>query len=199
MNPFRSWRIRTLDAVVLAWVFVWIGMGILVGRDIRQLAQVPGMAASTGRALNDVAQTLRQLGSVPIVGSQIAPLAARVQAEAQSIQQTSQATDQSINQLSILLGVAVALAPTAPRLALFVPLRISQEREARAFRRAARRYADDPVFEEFLARRAAENLPYHRLRDITPDPWRDIRDGRVRRLADAELRRVGVARADGNR
>jgi hypothetical protein len=172
-------------------------MGLFVGRDIRQLSQVPRTAATTGRALNAVSASLQQLAGLPIVGSQVAPLAARAHAEAQSIQQASQATDSSIRELSILLGVAVALAPTVPLVALFLPLRISQEREARAFRRATRRHADDPVFEEFLARRAAENLPYHRLRDISPDPWRDIRTGHLRRLADAELRRVGVSRGDG--
>lgn len=197
MNPFRTWRIRTLDIVVIAWTIAWIVMGVLVGRDIGQLRQVPQTAISTGRVLNDVAGSLQGLSQLPIVGSQVAPLAARAQAEAQSIEATSQTTDQSIHQLSILLGVAVALAPTVPLLVLFVPLRISQEREARAFRRATRQHHDDPVFEEFLARRAAENLPYHRLREISTDPWRDIQAGHVRRLADAELRRVGVSRRNG--
>lgn len=199
MNPFRTWRIRTLDVVVLAWVGGWIAMGIYVGRDISELRQVPHTAALTGRTLTDVSNTLQQLASLPIVGSRIAPLAAQAQAEAQSVQQTSQATDQSIHQLSILLGIAIALAPTVPLLALYVPLRISQEREARAFRRATRRHADDPVFEQFLARRAAQNLPYHRLREISADPWRDIQNGDVRKLADAELRRVGVTRENGRR
>lgn len=194
VNPFRTWRIRTLDVVVLLWVVAWIGMGIYVGRDIRQLTQVPRTAASTGRVLGDVAASLRHLAGLPLVGSQVAPLAARAGAEARSIQETGRTTDESIRELSVLLGIAVAVAPTAPLLALFVPLRVSQEREARAFRRETRRKAGDPVFEAFLARRAAEHLPYHRLREISADPWRDIQRGDVRALADAELRRVGVRR-----
>jgi hypothetical protein len=197
VNPFRTWRIRTLDAVVLLWVVLWIAIGVEVGRDIRQLTDVPRTVASAGRAIEDVSGSLRRLSGLPVVGSQIEPLAARAQAQAQSIRSTGRATDQSIRELSVLLGLAVAIAPTAPLLALFIPFRISQEREARAFRRAARRTSDDPVFEEFLARRAAEHLPYHRLREITPDPWRDIQRGNVRALADAELRRVGVSR-DGD-
>lgn len=195
VNPFRTWRIRTLDVVVLAWVIAWLGMGIYVGRDIRELREIPRTGASTGRALNDVSGSLQRLASLPLVGSRVSPLAARARGEARSIEVASQATDESIRELSILLGVAVALAPTVPLLALFVPLRVSQEREARAFRRAVRQKTDDPVFEEFLARRAAENLPYHRLREISADPWRDISTGHVRDLADAELRRVGVSRA----
>jgi hypothetical protein len=195
VNPFRTWRIRTLDVVVLVWTIAWLAMGVYVGRDIRELRQVPRTASSTGRAINDVSGSLRRLASLPLVGSRVAPLADRARGEARSIEFASRATDESIRELSILLGIAVALAPTVPLLALFVPLRISQEREARAFRRAVRQKEDDPVFEEFLARRAAENLPYHRLREISPDPWRDISSGRVRDLADAELRRVGVSRA----
>jgi hypothetical protein len=197
VNPFRTWRIRTLDIVVVAWVIAWIAMGIYVGHDIRELRHVTKTASTTGHALDTVARSLQQLSSLPIVGSRLAPLTGQAQNEARSIEVASQATDQSISQLSILLGVAVALAPTVPLLALFVPLRVSQEREARAFRRALRQKTDDPVFEQFLARRAAENLPYHRLREISADPWRDIRDGRVRALADAELRRVGVSRGRG--
>jgi hypothetical protein len=103
---------------------------------------------------------------------------------------------QSVHQLSLLLGLAVFVAPTVPLLVLYVPLRVSQEREARAFRRALANGADDSAFEEFLARRAVQNLPYHRLRAITTNPWREIREGNFRPLADAELTRVGVRRPD---
>jgi hypothetical protein len=194
MNPFRTWRIRTLDGVVVLWVICWIVMGIVVGRDIRELSVVPRSFVSTSRAITSVAGTIQQLANLPVIGSQIRPLTGTVQAEARSIRSTGVATNGSIRELSILLGVAVAMAPTAPLLALYVPLRVSQEREARAFRRALRRSQDDPVFEEFLARRAAEHLPYHRLREISDNPWRDIQSGNLRPLADAELRRVGVAR-----
>lgn len=105
-------------------------------------------------------------------------------------------TAQSVHQLALLLGLAVVVAPTLPLLTLYVPLRFSQEREARAFRRALADGADDTAFEEFLAQRAVQNLPYHRLRQITTNPWREIRVGNFRALADAELKRVGVRRPD---
>lgn len=196
MNPFRTWHIRTLDIAVAVWVAAWIGMGVEVGRDVRQLTAVPRTLDSTGRALGDVAGSLERLAGLPVVGSQVGPLASRARGEARSIQATGRATDQSVRELSVLLAIAVALAPTAPLLALYIPLRISQRREARAFRRTIRGDAVDPVFEEFLARRAAENVPYHRLRAISTDPWRDIQNGAFTALADAELRRVGVSRPE---
>ena len=196
MNPFRTWDIRTLDIVVALWVAAWIGMGAEVGRDIHQLTDVPRTLDSTGRALGDVAGSLERLAGLPVVGSQIGPLASRARGQARSIEATGRATGESVRELSVLLGIAVALAPTTPLLALYIPLRISQAREARAFRRTIRGGAFDPVFEEFLARRAAENLPYHRLRAVSTDPWRDIQDGAFTALADAELLRVGVSRRE---
>jgi hypothetical protein len=128
------------------------------------------------------------------VGSRIAPLVNTAAREAASVQTSGRVSAQSVRQLSLLLGLAVVIAPTIPLLVLYVPLRISQEREARAFRRALANGADDSAFEEFLAQRAVQNLPYHRLQGITTNPWREIREGNFRALADAELKRVGVRR-----
>ena len=52
----------------------------------------------------------------------------------------------------------------------------------------------DPAFEQYLARRAVDVLPWDRLRAISPDPWRDIANGEYRALADAELARLGLTR-----
>ena len=194
MNPFRTWRIRTLDAVVALWVCAWIIIGLVVARDLRQLTQLSATVATTGQAIRAVVDTVRPLQSLPLVGSRIAPLVNTAAREAASVQASGRVSAQSVRQLSLLLGLAIAVAPTIPLLVLYIPLRISQEREARAFRRALANGADDSAFEEFLAQRAVQNLPYHRLRVITTNPWHDLRDGNFRALADAELRRVGVRR-----
>jgi hypothetical protein len=82
---------------------------------------------------------------------------------------------------------------------MYVPFRISRAREVRAIRKAAARAQGDPMFQEYLAHRAVENLPYHRLREITPNPWRDLEEGRHSALADAELDRLGLRRARSDR
>jgi hypothetical protein len=194
MNPFRTWRIRRLDVVVALWTCVWIVLGVLVGRDLHQLTQLSATVATSGRAMRAVVDTVTPLRSLPVVGSSIAPLAKTAASEAASVQASGRVSAQSVRQLSILLGLAVVVAPTVPLLVLYAPLRISQEREARAFRRTLANGADDSAFEEFLAQRAVQNLPYHRLREITANPWHDIREGNFGALADAELRRVGVRR-----
>ena len=196
MNPFLTWRIRTLDAVVVFWTLVWIVLGLLVARDLQQLTQLSATVATSGRAMRAVVDSITPLASLPVVGSTIAPLAKTAASEAASVQASGRVSAQSVRQLSLLLGLAVVVAPTVPLLVLYVPLRISQERESRAFRRALANGADDSAFEEFLAQRAVQNLPYHRLREITTNPWHEIREGNFRALADAELKRVGVRRPD---
>jgi len=87
--------------------------------------------------------------------------------------------------------------PTLPLLVLYAPLRLGRVPEARAIRRALARAPGDPLFEQFLARRAAQHLPYHRLREVSENPWRDIQTGNYGPLADAELRRLGLTRPRG--
>ena len=62
----------------------------------------------------------------------------------------------------------------------------------RAVRTAADQAGDDPVFAELLARRAAVQLPMRRLVAVSPEPWRDLAEGRFEPLARAELERLGV-------
>ena len=52
----------------------------------------------------------------------------------------------------------------------------------------------DPGFEQYLARRAIDALPWDELRALSPDPWRAVAAGDFPALADAELRRLGLRR-----
>ncbi len=65
-------------------------------------------------------------------------------------------------------------------------------REARAVRRTLAAGSPDPVLKEFLARRAVLNLPYQELRAVSPDPFRDLEEGRFDELAARELERLGL-------
>jgi hypothetical protein len=89
------------------------------------------------------------------------------------------------DRLSVLLGLAVALIPTLPVLAVALPPRLRLERD----RRAAGR-----VSEELLARRALVHLPLHELARISADPLGDVAAGRYEALARGERRRLGLPR-----
>ena len=55
----------------------------------------------------------------------------------------------------------------------------------------------NPLLEQFLANQAVQNLPYDVLSQVSADPWGDLRQGSYRRLANAELTRLGLANRRG--
>jgi hypothetical protein len=97
----------------------------------------------------------------------------------------------TIDRLAVLLGIGIALIPTVPLLALYLPLRISWRRDHDAVRRAVAQWGGDPEFVAFLARRALTHLPFHELRELgydgTEDPSSNLE------LAAAELRWLGLS------
>jgi hypothetical protein len=48
---------------------------------------------------------------------------------------------------------------------------------------------------EFLARRAVINFSYDRLLSASPQPYRDLEEGRYDALARLELERLGIERS----
>jgi len=186
--------VRLLDVAMVLWTAGWIVLAVAIGRQVQHLTQLSDTVTRAGAAVRDTGTALRTLENVPFVGQRIGELATRIDEAARSAVASGRDSRESVQRLSVLLTVAIAISPTIPVLALYMPFRISRARDVRAVRQAARRAWDDPAFQEFLARRAVENLPYHRLREITPNPWRDLEQGRFEPLAEAELRRLGLRR-----
>jgi hypothetical protein len=186
--------VRILDGALVAWVGVWIWLGFAIGHEVSNLTSMSETAVTAGRAVQVTGQALKNLEQLPFVGERIASVDRQIAEAGASAVASGQESRSSIERLAVLLTVAIAVIPSVPVLALYVPFRVSRLRDARTIRRAARLASSDPSFEEFLARRAAENLPYHRLREISPNPWRDLDEGRYRPLARAELARLGLDR-----
>ena len=184
--------VRWLDLVVLLWIAVWVVMGVVIGIQVRNLRQLSDTVVGAGSAVQKTGQALRPLSGLPFVGSRIDRVERQIEAAGVQAQASGEQSRRSIGSLSILLGVAIILIPTVPLAAVYVPLRLSWARDVRAVRRSLARWDGDPAFVEFLARRAVLHLPYHHLRDISTNPWRDLESGRYEHLALAELRRLGI-------
>lgn len=186
-----------IDLAVLAWTAAWIAIGLAVADEVEGLTELSGTVRNVGTSLEEAGAALGSVGDLPVLGGSVsdalAEPAARVRDAGASAAASGESSRESIDELSTLLGLAVALIPSVPLLVLYVPLRVSRHREARALDRARREAGDDPLFREFLARRAVQNLSYRRLRPISRAPWREV-EGRDRdRLAEAELRRLGLS------
>jgi hypothetical protein len=187
-----GWTIRIVDGVLVIWAVAWVLIGQAVARDVRNLSSLSDTVVRAGTAVGETGRALRALEGLPFVGERIAELAGQVDAAAAQAVRSGRDSRRSVEDLSVLLGFSVAVIPTLPILAMYAPFRISRVREVRALRRAAARARGDPTFEEYLAHRAVQNLPFHKLCQITPNPWRDLEAGRHSALADAELRRLGL-------
>jgi len=203
-------RPRTLDAHTmralqlgfLLWSIAWVAVAGVTAYELYVLRDVGDTLVKTGVAVDSVAKALQTVGKVPFVGGQVATVAGQAHAAAQSAVASGKATKGSATSLAVLIGLAIALIPSLPVLALYLPLRITWNRERDAVARALRERSDDPLLDEYLARRAVTNLPYATLRSISDHPWADLVAGRFHALADAELERLDLlprSRWDGGR
>lgn len=198
MRRLDSWLadgrlLPVLDVVVAAWAIAWIAVGLIVANELQGLAELSDTVGRVGEAAESSGAALDSLGGlVPLIGDTLEVPAAEIQEAGRSAQESGEASRKSIDTLSLLLGLSIALIPSVPVLAAYLPGRLLRAREARAVEQARRRAGDDPLFAEFLARRAAHNLSYRRLAEVSREPWRDIEGGHYERLAAAELERLGL-------
>lgn len=185
-----------IDIALIVWSVAWLAIGIAVSREVNGLAELSDTVRRVGTAVEASGGALGTLGGLPLIGDAFGDTlsgpAQEIQDAGQSAQASGQASRGSIDALSTLLGLAVALIPSVPLVALYLPARVSRAREARALGAVLRRSGDDPDFREFLARRATQNLSYRRLASVAPEPWRELAEGRYDGLAQAELERLGV-------
>jgi hypothetical protein len=185
--------IRLLDVVAVLWVVLWVALALLVGREVRNLRELSDTVVTAGVAVEETGGLVRNLGSIPFVGGQVSTVADQVEEAGRSAQASGRDSRDSTENLSVLLALSIALIPTLPLLGLYLPLRWAWTNDARAVRRALKRAAPtDPLLVEFLARRAVSNFSYDKLLAVTPEPFRDLEEGRYDSLAGLELDRLGI-------
>ena len=183
-----------IDLLLVLWVVGWIVMGLLIAHQVNGLAQLSTTVQKAGQAAEASGTALHALSGVPFVGHAVGQASARVIQAGQSAVASGRQSRASVGDLATLLGIAVALIPSIPVLAVYVPLRIGRARERLVVGAALAEVGDNPEFEAFLARRALETLPYRRLRWLVRRPWVKL-DARQRAdLAAAELQRLGLTR-----
>jgi hypothetical protein len=183
---------RVMDAAVVIWVAAWIVVGFVLHDQVQGLSELSDTLETAAEAVDRTADVLRPLDAIPFIGQEIGALADRVSEAARSARDSARSSRARTENLAVLLGLSVAVAPTVPLLMLYVPGRVSRSREIRAIRRAIRDSGADPALQSFLADRAVHRIPFHILQRERPDPWRDVELGRYRALAEAELRRMGI-------
>ena len=188
--------IRTWDLILSVWVVMWLAIALIIAFEIHDLTLISDTLVDSSEVLEETGVVLTSLRDVPVVGDRVEDVEREIIEAARSARVSGDASRDNITRLSVLLGLAIAFLPTVPIVGLYVPLRVSWDRDVRAALKALRESGDDPTFREFLARRAAERLPFHQLVDVSSDPWRDLERGHYDALSRAELRRLGIVQEE---
>lgn len=183
---------RWLDIGVVLWTAFWLGIATYTGYEVNALRTLSDTVVASGTAAKTAGQELQVIGSVPLVGGRLGALGRQAVAAGESAEVSGRSSHATIDQLAILLGLAIGLIPTVPLLMLYLPLRRSTMRDKASVSDAVRQWRREPALEAFLARRALAYLPYQELRSITADPAPKLDDGGCEDLASAELRRLGL-------
>lgn len=193
MLAFDHRRRHLVTAALALWIAVWLLLGVLTALQIRRLTEVSDSLVASGAALDDAGAALQSVAGLPLVGDDAGRFGDQVRGTADEIRRAGASSRETVRSVSLLLGAALVFIPTLPVIGLYAPLRISLARQRGAVARALAQTHPDAELEEFLAHRAVQNLPYDTLRQVSADPWGDIRQRSYRRLANAELTRLGLA------
>ncbi|MFD7307456.1 hypothetical protein [Promicromonospora sp. NPDC059942] len=190
--PARGARQVLGDLLLLAWVAAWAWAGREVWAATLELGR-PGLA--TAGAADDMAARFHdvegRIDGIPGVGDDLAAPFSGAADAAESLAEAGRSQAETVADVALLVGLAVFLVPVLLLAVVYVPLRVRFVRRASAGRRLV---GADPAL---LALRALTNQPLRALNRISDDPVRAWRDGDpdvVRRLADLELRALGLKR-----
>jgi hypothetical protein len=126
-----------------------------------------------------------ELSDVPLFGEGFAAIAAEIQGIGRETASSGRSVEDDIDSLALLIGAGLALGPTLPILALWVPPRISRERQRRALGRSLKRREGAALAS--LANRAVATRLFRELRAVSDDPVGDLAAGRYESLASLEL------------
>lgn len=181
---------RWLNVALAIWAAFWIGLAAYTAYEVSALRSLSRTVVKAGAATESTGHALAAVGHLPFVGGRISQLASQAVEAGASARASGASTESTVDQLAVLLGIAIALIPTVPLLALYLPLAVGWRRDRKAVRRAVAQWDGEPELEAFLARRALAHLRFDELRELG---YGD-NEGSVptAELAAAELRRLGL-------
>ncbi len=103
---------------------MWVLVGVWTGYEVWQLSGLSATVAQSGRSLADVGMALESLGSVPVVGDAAQGFGAEIRTNSAEIVRSASTAETATRRLSVLLGLSIALVPSAPVLVAYLaPLR----------------------------------------------------------------------------
>jgi len=186
--PQRS--VVAIDLLVVLWTAAWLVLGIAVGTFVERLGAIGEGMEDTGQAIGRAGDAVGQLSDVPLVGEGFDAIAQQIQEIGSETALNGRSVEEDVDSLAVLIGAGLALGPTLPILALWIPPRVSRERERHALRKSLK--SDDRVALAYLANRAVATRLFRELRKASADPVADLAAGRYEALAALELEHLSL-------
>lgn len=187
-------RARQLTGDILAIVFIgiWIMVGVFVYQAIAAFTQLGIQMQDAGAGLKSTMVELGDtLGAVPLIGAGIrVPFDGASDAGA-ALEDAGQNQQDSVLATAGAVGVFVAVVPIILILLLWLLPRIRFSRRATEAKILLR----TPGGADLLALRALSSRKFTELIEVSPDAasqWRAGEQGTVARLAQLQLRSLGV-------
>ena len=181
--PQRS--ILAIDVLVVLWTLAWVVLGITVGSFVARLGAAGEGLEDAGGAIVRAGDSVDSLADLPLVGEGFDTLAGEIRGLGRDTSERGRSIRVDVDRLAVLVGAGLALGPTIPVLVLWVPPRLSRERERRALTRSLR--AGDGLAMAYLANRAVATRGFRELQRVSDDPVGDLTSGRYDALAKLEL------------
>lgn len=180
------------DVLVIAWVYVWIRLGMRLFDLIQQLA-IPGQKLEG--AGNGLADSLGNVGNriddLPGAGNALAAPFGRAADAARSLANAGRDQQEVVNDLAWIVSLMLVALPLALVVFVWLPLRLRWIRRATG----AARLRGVGAGRDLLALRALATQPLGRLTKIDPQiaaAWRRGDPDAVEALARLELRSLGL-------
>jgi hypothetical protein len=187
-----------VDIMAVLWTAAWAIAGYQVYQVVMALQVVADGITSTGHTFNSWIQAFRSATphNIPGLSAVLGDLANTLQRSGGDplIRNGMEAHDR-IHQLATVLGILVALIPIVAVIGSYLVWRVRDVRAlsaAGAFVRYAERSGRVEEANAVLAHRAVALLPFRQLMRASPDPIRDLAEGRHEALAAAMLRHTGM-------
>ncbi len=197
-TPARRSRQIVGDLLVLAWVVLWVLVGRWVFGVVRTLAAPADPLRSAGTGLREkMTEIAGAVVDVPLVGDTLDDPFRSAGSIGDDLVSAGNGLDEGVTRIAWLLSLLTAGTPILVVAGAYLLARLAFARRAGAL--AAQR--DTPQSLELLALRALVHQSPRRLAAVGPDPlgaWRARDVSAITRLADLELRRVGLRARPGS-
>lgn len=191
-TPVRRTRQVAGDLLFVLWLVLWVYVAGVVHDATTELAD-PGRQAERAaeRLSGGLGDARDSLADVPLVGERVAAPFDLATDASDELAQASRDQVRAVESLAFWLRLSIATMPTLLVAAFYLPGRVRFARRASA----GQRFVDAADDLDLFALRALATQPMHVLARVSDDPsgaWRDRDPAVIARLAELELRSVGL-------